>query len=88
MVVGRSSIVASFGGITIKMFPLNHFPPHFHAEYVGKRITLRISDLHVLSGSFPPPQLAELVEWARLRQPALVANWERIRRGEYPDEIE
>ena len=45
-----STVVARFYGITIRMYPLNHHPSHFHAEYAGSAAVYAITSCEVLAG--------------------------------------
>jgi len=73
--------ISRFFGIIIKMLFNDHKPPHFHAEYGEYRIAIRISDLSILKGSFPPKALALIVEWAALHKEELIREWEASKNG-------
>ncbi|MEI6703709.1 MAG: DUF4160 domain-containing protein [Deltaproteobacteria bacterium] len=68
--------ISRFYGIIIAMFHDEHNPPHFHARYGSEKISIRINDLSILSGAFPPRALGIVMEWASLHQSELMQNWE------------
>ena len=70
--------ISRFFGIVIRMYFLDHEPPHFHAFYVGAEAQIRISPVGLLSGHLPPRVLALVSEWATLHQVALLDNWRRL----------
>ena len=82
-----SAVVARFDGITIRMYPLNHYPSHFHAEYSGSEAVYTIPSCEVLVGELPARQHRKVVEWAKAHTNGLESNWERIRQGEFPEQI-
>ena len=49
--------VSLFMGIRITMYYDEHNPPHFHAEYAGKKAIVNIADCCVMRGSLPNRQL-------------------------------
>ncbi len=83
--MGNSSVVAQFSGIVIIMYPLNHYPPHFHAHYAEYQATYLIQDGTLLVGKMPNHQARKIAAWYNRHQEELATNWERIRRGEYPE---
>ena len=60
--------ISRFLGIVIRMYFLDHDPPHFHAAYAGAEAQIRIRPLGVLGGTLPPRALALVVEWASLHE--------------------
>ncbi len=74
--------ISYFLGIIIRMFFKDHNPPHFHAVYGGNEAIININKLEIMEGYIPPRVLGLVIEWAALNQQALIANWERARRGE------
>jgi hypothetical protein len=69
------------------MFVNDHLPPHFHAEYGENEAKIRIADGELFEGWIPNAQFRLVQEWQHLHQAELMANWERIERGEMPDKI-
>ncbi len=79
--------ISRFFGIAIRMYFLDHAPPHFHAYYAGTEAQLRIQPVGLLSGTLPPRALALVVEWATLHQPELHENWRRLHSDRPPVKI-
>jgi hypothetical protein len=76
--------ISRFLGIVIQMYPRDHLPPHFHALYVGADAIVGIRPVAVLQGRLSPRVTALIVEWAQLHQAELLANWDRLQRGQLP----
>lgn len=79
--------ISRFLGIVIRMYFRDHSPPHFHASYGGADARVAITPPGVLDGRLPPRVLALVLEWAKLHQAELLANWRRLRTGEPPQRI-
>jgi hypothetical protein len=79
--------ISRFFGIVIRMLANDHAPPHFHAEYGEYEVAITIRD-GVAAGRFPVRALRLVLEWRDLHQDQLIANWDRLRRGEPPQPIE
>ncbi len=45
--------ICRFYGIIIRMYFVDHNPPHFHAEYQGHKAEYAIKTLDILSGELP-----------------------------------
>lgn len=80
--------ISRFFGIVIRMYFLDHQPPHFHAKYGGDEAQVRIQPVRLLSGTLPPRALALVVEWATLHQSELLENWRRLHADEPPVRIQ
>ena len=68
--------VSLFYGIRITMFYNDHNPPHFHAEYAGRKAQIDIQEGCVMSGALPTRQLKLILAWCELHQDELMQNWE------------
>ena len=79
--------ISVFYGISILMFYADHAPPHFHARYGGKEATIDIRKLKVMSGALPPRALALTLDWAKLHQNELLADWELCASKQAPQSI-
>ena len=79
--------ISRFLGIVIRMYFLDHQPPHFHANYSGREAQIRIRPLGLLRGSLPPRILALTVEWATLHSEELLENWHRLEVGLPPNPV-
>ena len=55
-----------------------HDPPHFHARYGRKKISVRIAD-GVVTGKFPPRALTHVLEWWNMHRTELAENWQLAR---------
>lgn len=77
-----------FYGIIIRMYFMDHNPPHFHAEYQGQRAEFDIRTLELIAGSLPSRAHALVLEWAALHRQELLANWNRAVEGELPSAID
>src|SRR5437879_1524518 len=75
-----------------RLHVLRRDPPrgsrHFHVTYSGRKASIDIESLEVLSGQLPTPQLRLVRGWAGLHQPDLLENWRRARREEPLERIE
>jgi hypothetical protein len=80
--------VARFYGILIYLYANDHNPPHFHAKYAGDDVAIEIATLTVLFGDLPVRALRLALEWAALHQQELMENWNRLRVGQSPNQIE
>ncbi len=74
--------ICRFFGIVIRMYFLDHAPPHFHAIYSGSEAQVRITPVGLLAGGLPPRALALVVEWATIHQSELLENWRRLHSDE------
>lgn len=80
--------ISRFFGIVIRMYFLDHEPPHFHAKYGAFEVQVRIQPVGLLAGTFPARALALVVEWATLHQAELLENWRRLHTDEPPLRID
>ncbi|MEM8893758.1 MAG: DUF4160 domain-containing protein [Bacteroidota bacterium] len=69
--------ISRFYGIIIKMYFVDHNPPHFHAFYQGEQAEYEITTLDVLAGKLPSRAHAMVLEWASSDKKELLANWQR-----------
>jgi hypothetical protein len=49
--------ISRFFGIIIKMFFLDHAPPHFHCEYGDYKAIINIKTQEIINGELPLKQL-------------------------------
>ena len=83
----RMPEISRFFGIIIRMFAEEHSPPHFHARYGRHTVTVSIRDGSIRTHGFPPGALSRVLEWRKLHRRELLANWDRMRRGDLPVRI-
>ena len=69
--------ISRFYGIVIKMYFVDHIPPHFHAEYQGEVAEYDIRTLDVLAGNIRKRAHAMVLEWASLHKEELLDNWNK-----------
>lgn len=79
--------ISVFFGITIRMFFLEHPPPHFHASYQRYRALISIETGAIIHGSLPPGTYRIIREWAARHRAELMENWERARAKRPPQRI-
>ena len=79
--------ISRFYGIVIRMYGLDHPPPHMHAAYGEHEALVAIDTIEVIRGSLPPRAQRLVSEWARLHQAELREAWQRARRLEPPGKI-
>ncbi|HKC65697.1 MAG TPA: DUF4160 domain-containing protein [Pyrinomonadaceae bacterium] len=73
--------ICRFYGIVIKMFFVDHPPPHFHAEYGEYEALITIADGEVFAGRLPARALSMVKEWVDLHREELNQDWESARRA-------
>ena len=73
--------IARFFGIIIRMFYDDHNPPHFHAEFSGKKIVMDFRGNIVLGDLGSRTALKLVREWIDLHQSELAEDWELAREG-------
>ena len=67
--------ISVFYGISIRMYWLDHSPPHFHAECVGEEAVIDIRKLNVIRGSLRGRALALTLERAAIHREELLEDW-------------
>ncbi|MGR3913760.1 MAG: DUF4160 domain-containing protein [Gammaproteobacteria bacterium] len=71
--------ISRFFGIIIRMFRHDHNPPHFHAEYAGRKASFDFEG-NVTGGSLPSRTATKRVrKWIALHRAELEENWQRAR---------
>ncbi|MDE0667530.1 MAG: DUF4160 domain-containing protein [bacterium] len=79
--------ICRFYGIVIRMFYNDHSPPHFHAEYGGRRAEVSIDALRVTKGRLTPRAERMVLEWGRQHRDELEEAWGRVERRQAPGTI-
>jgi Domain of unknown function (DUF4160) len=74
--------ISYFYGIAIRMYFLDHPPPHFSAEYQGHEANVSIETGEVITGHLPRTAARLVREWALEHQSELQANWDRARQNQ------
>jgi hypothetical protein len=80
--------ISRFYGIIIKMYFVDHNPPHFHAEYGEYVAEYDIQTLKIIAGKLPGRANALVLEWASIHREELMKNWEKTQTPERLDKIE
>ena len=79
--------ISSFYGIVIRMFWLDHAPPHFHAIYAEDEASIDIHTLTVIRGALPRRALVMILEWATLHREELLQDWKLCATKQMPKKI-
>jgi hypothetical protein len=82
--------LARFFGIIIRMYAepqAPHHEPHFHAYYQDAVAIVGISPIRLLNGALPTRQQRLVEAWAEIHQDELLADWQRLQRGQRPQPI-
>lgn len=71
--------ICTVKGIKVYINWNDHLPPHFHARFAGKDISIDIETLEPIAGhDFPSRQLKIVLGWAACHQQELMDNWTLI----------
>lgn len=70
--------ISRFYGIVIRMYFVDHAPPHFHAAYAGEEVVIALATGAILRGGVSERALRLVREWAALHPEELAANWDRL----------
>ena len=73
--------ISLFYGIRITMYYNDHNPPHFHAEYAGRKALVDVQSGRILRGALPARQLKLVLAWNELHRDELMQNWELSKSG-------
>lgn len=65
----------------------DHAPPHFHAEYQGKKAMFCIETGKKIKGEFPEKQALFVRAWTLLRKQELIDAWEAVTSEKEPKKI-
>ncbi len=68
-----------FYGIIIRMFWVDHPPPHFHAVYVEHEAIIDIMTSEVIEGSLPLGAGSLVNQWIDIHRSELLEKWELAR---------
>jgi hypothetical protein len=80
--------ICRFFGIVIAVYYDDHNPPHFHARYSGRKVSIEIQTLKVIEGEISSRALGLVVEWASLHKEELMKDWELAKSNQPPEKIE
>ena len=71
--------ISWFYGIAIRMYFLDHPPPHFQAVYGEHEANVAIGTGEVIEGRLLANAARLVKQWASTHQAELEANWDRAR---------
>jgi hypothetical protein len=71
--------ISWFYGIAIRMYFVDHPPPHFEAVYGEYEANISIGTGEVIEGRLPRTAAALVKQWTLAHQAELLSNWERAR---------
>jgi hypothetical protein len=74
--------IAYFYGIAIRMFFVDHPPPHFLAAYSGHEANVSIATGEVIEGHLPANAAHLVRQWTLAHRDELEDNWQRARAGQ------
>lgn len=69
------------------MYISEHNPPHFHVYYNEYKAEITIED-GIITGTLPRRALRLVYEWLDDHKDELMVNWQRMREGKRPLNIE
>lgn len=67
--------ITRFYGIIIKVFFVDHPPPHFHAIYGEYNALVNIESLEIIEGDLPNRAQKMVIDWAEMYQQDLLKMW-------------
>jgi hypothetical protein len=68
--------ISEFYGILIRMYFMDHAPPHFHAIYGNHEVVIDIRTLESIQGSLPRRAMGFVLEWASQHRDELQEDWQ------------
>jgi hypothetical protein len=71
--------IAWFYGIAIRMYFLDHPPPHFEAVYNEYEANVSVETGEILEGYLPTTAARLVKQWTLAHRSELKANWDRAR---------
>jgi hypothetical protein len=80
-------VISKFYGIVIRMLCARSFKARFHAIYQDWELVVNIWPLAIVEGDAPGWVHEKVLEWARLHQQELLADWNNCLCGRRPRPI-
>ena len=74
--------ISKFYGIIIRMYFLDHLPPHFHADYNEHHAQIKISDGEIIEGNLPRKALRLVQAWVEIHKTELIENYNQSLRDD------
>ena len=81
-------IISRFYGITIRINPREHQPPHFHAQYADDNASIEIASGEILAGRISQRSWRLVREWLELHRDEVRENWACAQSGQACFDIE
>ncbi len=81
-------IISRFYGITIRVNPREHLPPHFHVQYADDNASVEIATGEVMVGKMSPRTWRFVREWLELHRNEVQENWDCAQSGRACFDIE
>ena len=72
------SRIHTIGSIIIRVWGIDHLPPHFHIIVGEDSVAVDIATLQVIEGSIRGNDLRTALEWARPNIDRIRAEWNRL----------
>ena len=79
--------IAWFYGIAIRMYIVDHDPPHFHAVYGEHEAFIAIETGELIEGALPKVAARLVKQWTVARRKQLRENWRLAQSGRQPEKI-
>ena len=73
--------ISRFYGVSIKMYPADHAPAHFHVLYGDHEALFSIDTLEMFRGDLPRRAVPLVLEWALVHRDELRASWAQAQAG-------
>jgi hypothetical protein len=67
-------VISRFFGIVVYMHWREHAPPHFHAKYQDREISVEI-ETGIVTGQMGAKAISLIQEWRNAHREGLLANW-------------
>ncbi len=73
--------ISMFFGIIIRMYYIDHDPPHIHVYYNKYKAKLNLEGI-IIDGELPSKQLKLVQAWTEIHKDELEADWELSKNSE------
>ena len=73
--------ISMFYGIIIRMYYVDHNPPHFHAFYGDYKAIFNFEG-ELVEGNLPKTKIKLITAWTLIHKDELLANWELAKNSE------
>ena len=77
-------VIAKFCGIVIRLLCIQPLGARLHAFYGDSELVITLPSLRIVQGDAPPAVRILVLGWARSHFPELLADTQRVLRGERP----